>query len=98
MSYSGNWKIIINSPMGDQESSLELTESGNELTGTQSSKFGSGDIANGVVRGNTAGWSIDITQPFAMTLEFSAQIDGSAISGTVKLGSFGESRFQGSRT
>jgi hypothetical protein len=97
MSYTGNWKIIINSPMGDQESSLALTESENKLTGTQSSKFGSGDIANGVVDGSNASWSIDITQPFAMTLEFSAQLDGNAISGTVKLGSFGESSFKGSR-
>jgi hypothetical protein len=96
MSYTGHWKIIINSPMGDQESFLALTQSGNKLTGTQSSKFGSGNIANGVVDGNNARWSIDITQPFAMTLEFSAQIDGSSISGTVKLGSFGESRFKGS--
>ena len=96
MSYTGNWKIIISSPMGDQQSSLVLTESGNKLTGTQSSKFGSGDIANGVVDGNNASWSIDITQPLAMTLEFSAQIDGSAISGTVRLGSFGESSFKGS--
>jgi hypothetical protein len=98
MSYTGNWKIIINSPMGDQESSLALAESGNKLTGRQSSKFGSGDIANGVVKGNNASWSIDITQPLAMTLEFSAQIDGSAISGTVKLGAFGDSSFNGLRS
>jgi hypothetical protein len=97
MSYTGNWKIIINSPMGDQESSLALTELGNKLAGTQSSKFGSGDILNGAVDGNKARWSIEITEPFAMTLDFAAEIDGGEITGAVKLGAFGESRFKGSR-
>jgi hypothetical protein len=97
MSCTGHWKIVINSPMGDQQSSLALAESGNKLTGTQSSKFGSGNILNGAVDGNKATWSIEITQPLAMTLEFWAQIEGSEMSGVVKLGAFGESRFKGSR-
>lgn len=97
MSYTGNWKIVINSPIGDQESSLALTESGNDLTGTQASKFGSGAIQNGVVDGNNATWTIDMVQPIAATLEFTAQIDGNQIAGVVKVGAFGESRFKGSR-
>lgn len=97
MSYTGNWKIVINSPIGDQESSLALTESGNRLTGTQASTFGSGEIQNGAVDGNKATWTIDIAQPIAATLEFTAQIDGNGIAGVVKVGAFGESRFKGSR-
>lgn len=98
MSYTGNWKIIISSPIGDQESSLALTESGNRLTGTQASTFGSGEIQNGAVDGNKATWTIDITQPIAATLEFTAQIVGNEMVGAVKVGAFGESRFKGLRT
>jgi hypothetical protein len=98
MSYTGSWKIIISSPIGDQESSLALTESGNRLTGTQSSTFGSGEIHNGAVEANKATWTIDITQPIAATLEFTAQINGNEIAGIVKVGAFGESRFKGVRT
>jgi hypothetical protein len=98
MSFTGSWRIIINSPIGDQESSLELTESGNRLTGTQASTFGSGEIQNGAVDGNEATWTINIAQPIAATLEFTAQIDGNDIAGVVKVGSFGESRFKGVRT
>ena len=97
MSYTGNWKIIINSPMGNQESTLSLSEAGNKLTGTQSSMFGSGDIQNGAVDGGKATWSIEMTSPIAITLKFSAHVDGDAISGTVNAGAFGDSPFQGSR-
>jgi hypothetical protein len=97
MSYTGNWKIIINSPMGNQESRLSLSEAASKLTGTQSSMFGSGDIHNGVVDGNKASWSIEMTSPIAITLKFSAQVDGDAISGTVNAGAFGDSPFKGSR-
>jgi hypothetical protein len=97
MSYTGNWKIIINSPMGNQESTLSLSEAGDKLTGRQSSLFGSGDIQNGAVDGRKATWAIEMTSPIAMTLKFSAQVDGDAISGTVNAGAFGDSPFQGSR-
>jgi hypothetical protein len=97
VSFTGNWKIIINSPMGNQESSLSLSEAGNKLTGKQSSMFGSGEIQNGAVDGNEATWSIEMTSPIAITLKFSAQIDGDAISGTVNAGAFGNSPFRGSR-
>jgi hypothetical protein len=97
MSFTGNWKIVINSPMGEQQSSLALLESGNKLTGTQSSTFGTGDIQNGAVNGNQATWTIEMTSPFAITLEFTAHVDGDEIAGVVLAGAFGESRFQGSR-
>src|ERR1700728_1708181 len=97
MSFTGNWKVIINSPMGNQESTLSLSEAGNHLTGKQSSMFGSGEIQNGAVEGNNATWSIEMTSPIAITLKFSAQVDGDAISGTVNAGAFGDSPFKGSR-
>jgi len=97
MSYTGNWKIIINSPMGNQESTLSLSEAGDKLTGRQSSMFGSGEIQNGAVNGRKATWSVEMTSPIAMTLQFSAQLDGDAISGTVNAGAFGDSPFKGSR-
>jgi hypothetical protein len=35
--------------------------------------------------------------PIAITLKFSAQVDGDTISGTVNAGAFGDSPFKGSR-
>ena len=97
MSFTGNWEIVINSPMGDQQSTLALSESANKLTGTQSSMFGTGDIRNGAVNGNRATWTIEMTSPLTITLEFTANVDGDEIAGVVLAGAFGESRFKGSR-
>jgi hypothetical protein len=97
MSFTGNWKIVINTPMGEQQSTLALSESGNKLTGTQSSTFGTGDIQNGAVNGNQATWTIEMTSPIAITLEFTANVDGDQMAGVVLAGAFGESRFKGSR-
>jgi hypothetical protein len=97
MSYTGNWKIVINTPMGDQENSLVLSENGNKLTGTQTSMFGTNEVLKGDVNGNKATWTVEMTSPFVMALEFSAVVDRDAIEGVVKAGALGESRFKGSR-
>jgi hypothetical protein len=38
-----------------------------------------------------------MTQPMPMTIECSATIDGDSISGTAKLGAFGQATFEGQR-
>jgi hypothetical protein len=98
MPFTGNWKIVIDSPMGKQESSLTLAEAGNKLTGRQSSSFGEGDILDGAVHGDKASWTIEMTSPLKLTLGFSATLQGDAISGVVNAGAFGDSLFKGSRT
>src|SRR5262249_38903123 len=97
MSFTGEWKIVIDSPMGKQESSITLAENGSALAGRQSSAFGEGDILNGSVDGNKAKWSVEMTSPFRLDLAFSAVVDGDAISGVVNAGAFGDSPFRGSR-
>jgi hypothetical protein len=97
MPFTGQWKIVIESPMGKQESSIALTENGTALTGRQSSAFGEGSILNGVVEGNKASWLVEMTSPFRIDLTFSAVVDGDAISGVVNAGAFGDSPFKGSR-
>jgi hypothetical protein len=97
MAIAGIWKVIARSPMGDQELSLAFAENGNKLTGTQTSAFGSDEILNGVISGNTLSWTIEMTKPLSMTLQFKAEVEGNSISGVVKAGAFGESRFSGAR-
>ena len=52
---------------------------------------------DGKIDGNTVTWKNAITTPFPMTLEFAGTIDGDAISGNVKAGSFGSFPFSGKR-
>ncbi|MDK1023153.1 MAG: hypothetical protein QGD92_02855 [Gammaproteobacteria bacterium] len=97
MSASGTWNITTNSPMGSQDGTLSLTEEGSSLTGKMSGPQGDIDITEGTVDGNNLTWKAQVTSPMAITLEVSASVDGDSISGDIKLGSFGNATFTGSR-
>lgn len=99
MSATGTWNIALNTPMGAQNTTLDLTEDGSTLTGAMSSPMGGDklELSGGTVDGDALTWSIAMTQPMPLTLEFSGQVDGDSISGNVKLGSFGDATFEGTR-
>ena len=97
MSANGTWNTTINTPMGAQNGTLELNVDGSGLSGKMSSPQGEMAIENGAIDGDSLSWKAAITAPMPMTLEFSATVDGDAITGTVKLGAFGEAEFSGTR-
>ena len=97
MSIDGTWKLTFETPIGTQETTLEAKAVRGALTGTQSGRDGSQPISDGAVDGDEASWSLAITSPMPMTLEFKGTVDGDAMSGSVKLGMFGETSFTGVR-
>ena len=97
MSADGTWKTTMNTPMGPQQGTLELKTDGNVLTGKLSGAQGEIEIKDGTVDGTSLAWKADITTPMAMTLEFTATVDGDEISGNVKLGAFGNASLSGTR-
>jgi len=98
MAVDGTWKLVVNTPMGAQESTLVIQCSGGTLTGKQSAGSGEGrPIEEGAVDGNDINWKASITKPMPMTLEFSGTVDGDNLSGNVKLGMFGSAPFSGTR-
>ena len=96
MSADGNWKITISTPMGPQQVAAKITTSGSAFTGETSGPMGDQAIS-GKVDGDTLTWSMQITQPMPMTLEFEAKVEGDAMSGNVKLGAFGNAALSGVR-
>lgn len=97
MSADGTWNTTMNTPMGAQNGTLSLTTDGGSLTGKLSSPQGEIELEEGSIDGNALSWKASITAPMAMTLEFSATLDGDNISGDVKLGAFGNATFSGTR-
>lgn len=97
MSVDGSWKIVVNSPMGKQDSTLELQSQGSTLTGKQSAQGNTSDIKDGKVEGDTISWSNSITTPFPMNLEFTGTVSGDTLKGSVKAGAFGSFPFEGQR-
>ena len=93
MSIDGAWKLTFDTPIGRQETTLEVKGVGGALTGTQSGSDGSQPIDDGVVKGDEASWSLTVTSPVPITLEFKGKVDGDKMSGSVKLGMFGETSF-----
>ena len=94
----GVWDTVTNTPMGPQNATLTLATDGNTLTGNMSGPQGAIDIEDGTVDGDSLSWKANITSPMAMTLEFSATVNGDEISGNVQLGAFGNASFSGTRT
>ncbi|MEI9931109.1 MAG: hypothetical protein WDM89_11340 [Rhizomicrobium sp.] len=94
MAVAGKYEIVVQSPMGAQPSTLEINEDG---SGTQAAQGRSQPITDGKVDGNSVFWKNSITTPFPMTLEFTGNVDGDNISGSVKAGAFGSFPFSGKR-
>ena len=97
MSIEGKWNITVNTPMGAQESALDLKADGDTLTGTSEGGGQKVDIYEGKADGDSGTWKVDITQPMPMTLTFSAEADGDSISGQADPGMFPPSPFTGTR-
>ena len=97
MSVDGSWKITVSSPMGAQETTLDVKAEGSTLTGVQSAQGASQPIKDGKVNGDKVSWSSSITSPMPMTLKFAGAVSGDSIKGKVKAGLFGSFDFEGSR-
>lgn len=97
MSIDGSWKVSINSPMGAQNATLTLNTEGGSLSGSMAGPQGTQDFDGGNFEGGDLEWTVDMTQPMPMKLEFKATVDGDSISGSIKLGAFGDATFEGTR-
>jgi hypothetical protein len=98
MAADGKWQLTINTPLGTQQSILTINAQGDSLAGTQSAA--SGDerpIEEGKISGDNLSWKATINRPMALTLEFTATVQGDAMTGSVKLGPFGTQSFHGVR-
>jgi hypothetical protein len=97
VSADGTWNTTIDSPMGSQTGTLELQTDAGSLSGSITGPQGSMEFSGGTVTGNDLSWSVEMTQPMPLTLEFTATVDGDSMVGQVKLGSFGTAQLKGSR-
>jgi hypothetical protein len=97
MSAAGTWKLAMQTPIGERTVTLTLQEAGGGLTGKMSAEDRDAvDIYEGKLVGKSASWKANIKNPMPLTLEFSGNIDGDKIAGTVNA-AVGSWPFSGSR-
>jgi len=93
----GIWNIVLSTPMGAQNITLNLVTDGPALSGTASSPLGDQEFSGGTVDGDRVTLSMDITNPMPMTVSFNGLVEGDSVSGTATLGAFGAAPFTGTR-
>jgi len=98
MSFDGTWNITLNSPVGAQKMTFVATTADGKISGPVTAADGTvTQVTNGKVDGGTATWDLSVTKPMPITLTFTATESGDTISGTAKLGMFGNAKFEGTR-
>jgi hypothetical protein len=97
MAADGDWKLVIETPMGPQEAELTVkTKSKTAFDGVMNGQAGQ-QTFEGTIEGDRLIWQTDITVPMALTIDFSVTVDGDAMSGNAKLGMFGDAPVTGAR-
>ena len=97
MSATGKWAVTLKSPMGAQDATLSLNDDNGVLSGSMAGPQGDQAFSDGTVDGDALTFNIAMTQPMPMTIECQAVISDDNISGTAKLGAFGQATFEGNR-
>jgi hypothetical protein len=97
MPIDGTWNCAMDTPLGERKLILTLAANGSSLTGTVGNGSESTAIQDGRANGDAASWKADITSPMSMTLEFTVTVTGNDMTGSVKLGMFGNAPLRGTR-
>jgi hypothetical protein len=97
MAIDGKWNATIDTPMGKQQVELDLTVSGDAVTGTASQAGQTSTLDEGKVEGSDLTWKVSVTRPFPMTLTFTVAVNGDEMTGNVKAGSFPPAPLTGTR-
>jgi imidazolonepropionase-like amidohydrolase len=100
MQIGGAWRLAIESPQGTQQVTMTVNQSGAGFTGRMSGlPTGDVDISDGKITGNKATWSLTLSfGGQSLALNFSGDVTGTKIAGTVELGPMGSATFSGDKT
>jgi hypothetical protein len=97
MAVDGNWNLIMTTPMGERNATLNLKSAGSTLTGTQGADGNSTEIFEGTVNGDDVAWKVSITNPMPLTLEFTGKVTGNDMTGEMGIGPMGSFPFTGTK-
>ena len=98
MSVEGTWSAKIQSPMGEQSATLELTDVDGALSGSLTGPRGSTEVG-GKLDGDAIEFSGTMQGPMGpVELRFYGTLSGDEMSGEVQFGSFGSGSWSATRS
>ena len=97
-SVAGSWELSVDSPQGANTSTLTLKQDGDKLTGELGSAMGSTPVTGTFSAGSVAITANLDVQGTSLQLGINGKVDADTMTGSVKVGDFGEFPFTGKRT
>jgi hypothetical protein len=98
VSVDGAWIVNYKTPIAALSALVTLDTGTGAVTGSMKSMLGEIPIESGSAEGNRVSWQATMPIPaMDMTMEFTGDVDGDAISGTVTMGPLGTVPFTGTR-
>jgi hypothetical protein len=95
---TGTWELTVNAPSGAIAVTAVVTQNGTSFTGTVTSQMGTSPISNGSIDGTHVTWTtLAPINGQNVTMNYSADVTGSRISGTIAAGDFGTFPFTGEK-
>ena len=94
---SGSWTLTVESPMGSNESTATFQQNAGALSGKIASDRGETELT-GTINNADITFSININvQGQALKIDYTGQVTGDAMTGTVKFGDYGEGKWSGKK-
>ena len=91
------WQIEVETPVGAQFGTLELTHCGTAIDGRLYNESGELILQEGSVDGDTLRWTVTLSRPIAMTITCQALRQGDTLNGSAMVAAFGDFTFTGRR-
>jgi hypothetical protein len=97
MALDGTWDVTLQTPMGAQQGTLQLSTEGDTLNGSFTSARGTQQFT-GTANGDEFSWKSTVQGPMGqLELTWNGKLAGEEINGKVQFGSFGGGDFKGVR-
>jgi carbon-monoxide dehydrogenase large subunit len=94
----GDWNMVLKTPMGPQLMKAAFSTAPNgTISGVFNSPEGSQEFAGGTLVDGRLRFDLAVERPMKITLKYDLQVDGDAISGKCKMGTFGSAKVAGER-
>jgi D-glucosaminate-6-phosphate ammonia-lyase len=93
----GTWNLMVTTQAGTGTPTLVLAQDGENLTGVYTGRFGTSPVT-GTIKGNAIEFHFTVTGPMGSgEVSYSGTVDGSTMSGDMKIGEMGGGTFTAKR-